>query len=285
MKKFYFVKLSGSGNDFILFDKRLNTDLKLTTEFIKQICSRGTSIGADGVLLFNDHTEFDYSIEYFNADGSTGSLCGNGARCSIKYAHNSSRLREKYAVRFLFNAKEYSGAVINENNFRLDLPAPLKRKLDFRIKAANQLIKASFIDNGAPHVVIKSNDILAVPNKLNSYYKDLNKVPVYEIGKEIRYSTDFLPEGTNVNFIKLGGNKIFIRTYERGVENETLACGTGAVAAGITAHFSDELKPAIDIITKRGEKLIVDFKMDNDLVNDLSLTGEAKIIYKGEITD
>jgi diaminopimelate epimerase len=282
MRQFYFTKLSGAGNDFILFDEKLNPDLDLNPRFISKICDRRNGIGADGVLSIYDSTEIDFIMNYFNADGSTGSLCANGARCSLQYASKTNRIKGEIA-RFLSNGVEYSGKILYDGLIQFNLNSPVDFKPKFKVKAAGQLITASYINTGAPHVVIKVNDVLKYHKNLASNNYSLDSLPVFDIGREIRYSKDFAPSGTNVNFIEIVDGKIKIRTYERGVEDETLACGTGSVAAAIISFLQDKLIPPIKIIPKSGEELIIDFKFEGNKIDDLSLIGPAKIVFKGEI--
>ena len=281
MKKFSFAKFSGAGNDFILFDRQKNQELQLTPELVGSLCTRRKGIGADGVLVIEDSSEYDFNMEYYNADGSKGALCGNGARCAIKYAHFSERLNNGKAA-FSCNGKEYSGQILKGDTVKFVLNPPNEIKTGFRIKAYEQLIDASFVDVDAPHVVININDMLEHTSDPFSGFKDLNKIPVIRIGKEIRFSDDFAPNGTNVNFIKVENKKIYIRTFERGVEDETYACGTGSVSAAIIAHKNFNLKPPIEIIAKGGDKLIVNFDKVKDEIKNLSLTGPAVLTFAGE---
>ncbi len=279
----YFTKLSGAGNDFILFDQKINPDIELSPRLIAKLCERRTGIGADGVLLFSDSKDYPFEMSYYNSDGSTGSLCANGARCAILYANKSGRIAEG-KIKFTTAGTEYSGQVLESGLIKFYLNHPKKMKQNFKIKAANQLIAASYADTGSPHVVIKINDVLKNSSDPNSFYNELKEFPVCEIGKEIRHHKDFAPHGTNVNFIQLLNGEINIRSYERGVEDETLACGTGSVAAALICFVQNNLSPPIKIRTKSGDELIVDFKIENQKVRDISLTGPAKITFKGELT-
>lgn len=275
--------MSGAGNDFILIDKNINPGLALTNNLIKSLCDRRNGIGADGLITILNDDENDFSMEYYNADGNIGSLCGNGARCAIKFAKETNRIKNSKAV-FLSNGEKFSGEVLNDNIIKFYLNSPAKFKSDFKIKASGQLINSNFVDTGSPHVVIFIQDILKNPEDLKSFYTDINEVPVFDLGKEIRYLKDFEYEGANVNFIQLINDKIYIRTYERGVEDETLACGTGSAASAIVIFKNKNLKPPFSLITRGGEELIVDFNIQNETIKNLSLTGPAKIIYKGEFS-
>jgi diaminopimelate epimerase len=282
MEKISFIKMSGAGNDFVVIDKNINPAFILNEKVIQKLCDRRNGIGADGVITISNSVDYDFEMEYFNADGSTGSLCGNGARCAIKFAESSSRIKNKKTY-FLSNAVSYTGEVLDENLMKFDFNPPAKLKFNFKVKAGNQLINACFADTGSPHVVIKIEDVLKNPNDLNSNYSEIDKFPVFELGREIRYLEEFSPGGTNVNFIKIVDSKIYIRTYERGVEDETLACGTGATAAAIIAHAIDKLEAPITLITRGFDELTVNFNVENQKIKNLSLIGPAKIIYSGEI--
>lgn len=283
MKEISFTKLSGAGNDFVLFDRKLNPDLVLSEEKIKKICDRRFGVGADGVLVISDIKGYAFDMKYFNADGSTGSLCANGARCALKYGSVSGRV-QKEIVNFRANEIEYSGVIIDENKIKFFLNPPKNLKYNFKVKAAGQLITASFADTGSPHLVIKINDVLKNPAVISSFFRNINDVPVFELGRELRYLRDFAPGGTNVNFIQIEDGEIKIRTYERGVENETLACGTGSVASALISYVNDDLKPPIKLRVKSGDILEVDFEIENQNVKELSLTGPAEIIFNGELS-
>lgn len=281
MRNVTFKKFSGAGNDFILIDKKSFPDFNLTSSDIQKICDRRRGIGADGILIIDELPEFDFSMRYFNADGTLGTLCGNGARCAIKYASLSGRMEN--VTFFECNNEKYKGEIISENEVKFYFNNPTKIKKNFKIKVWNQLINASFADTGSPHVVILINDVLMNPKDLKSKYIDLNRFPVTELGKEIRYHQDFKPAGVNVNFISLAEDRINIRTYERGVEAETFACGTGSVASAIIASLNYDIKPPIRLLTFGGDILTVDFKKDSGGISGVSLTGPAEFVFSGEI--
>lgn len=282
MQKIFFKKMSGAGNDFIFVDKNQNKGLTLTSEEIKNLCNRRNGIGADGLITIEDAVDHNFKMIYYNADGSTGSLCANGARCSIWFAENTGRLKNRIA-RFVSDNAEYSGEVLGDELIKFNLNPPKQIKFNFKIKVANQMITSNFAETGSPHVVINIKDIFKDAANPNSSFKNILDIPVFEIGKEIRYSSDFNPIGTNVNFIDVKDEVIHIRTYERGVEDETHACGTGSVAAALICFVTDNLKPPITLKTYGGDNLIVNFKVENQKVKNLSLTGPAKIIFEGSI--
>lgn len=282
MEKIAFFKMSGAGNDFIVIDKDKNPAFNLDQSTVKMLCDRHNGIGADGVISIENSAEYDFKMIYYNADGSTGSLCGNGARCAIYLAGMSNRLNNGRAS-FISNDEKYTGELLANGSVKFNLNTPKKLKFNFKLKAAGQMINSSFANTGSPHVVISINDILKNPLDQNSYFNDVNEIPVIEYGREIRNLPDFSPAGTNVNFIDVKDDKIYIRTYERGVEDETLSCGTGSVAVALIAFVNNKMKPPIALVTKGGDELMVDFRVENKRVIDLSLTGPAKIIFTGEL--
>ena len=282
MKNIIFTKMSGAGNDFVVLDKNQNPGLMLDSKSIKKLCNRRNGIGADGVITIADSKDYDFLMEYFNADGSTGSLCGNGARCAIKFADLTKRMKES-KTKFISNGLEYLGEILSENLVKFNFGKPENLKLNFKVKASGQLITAHFVNTGSPHVVININEILKDPKNPRSGYGNINEVPVFQLGNEIRRLPEFSPEGTNVNFYSLQYDKIFIRTYERGVEDETLACGTGNAATAIILNRVEKKIPPINLMTRGGEELIVDFNNDKDIINNITLTGPVKVVFTGEI--
>ena len=278
MSEIVFTKLTGAGNDFILIDKRKNSSLDITPKLIKNLCDRRFGIGADGLLTIDDVKDLDFEMGYFNSDGSTGMLCGNGARCIIKYADFSGRLNG-FKTNFRFQSDIYSGEVLGKNEIRFNLNPPTDIGENIEVRVLDKSFRASFINTGAHHVVIdlakqKFNELELI---------EIDKFPVVEYGKAIRYSDQFAPSGTNVNFIFHEKNYIKIRTYERGVEQETLACGTGSVAAAIISNLESGNQTPIKIMTKSGEFLIVDFAGSKNKIRNVSLTGSAKIVFEGKI--
>ncbi|MCW8804194.1 MAG: diaminopimelate epimerase [Ignavibacteriaceae bacterium] len=275
MEKIIFTKMSGAGNDFIVIDKNRISSLHIKKEFIQKICDRRNGIGADGLITIEDSVTHNFTMNYYNADGSTGSLCANGARCAILFASESGRLTSNTAE-FISNEVEYKGEVISNSEIKFYLNPPKKVKYNFKIKAGGKLLNAHFADTGSPHIVI---DI----NESEGLLTSLDKVPVEALGREIRHLSEFSPGGTNVNFIDVKSCVINIRTYERGVEAETFACGTGSVAAALICYVTKKIFAPVQIIPKSNEKLFVNFDVENSKVRNLSLTGPAKVIFVGEI--
>jgi len=275
MEKISFTKMSGAGNDFIIL-RDFPSDT-LDPILIKNLCSRRNGIGADGVITIKSGDGIDFRMQYYNSDGSTGSLCGNGARCAIKFAYDSG-LTKGPGVKFISGTKKYSGQVLENDRIQFNLLSPEAIRRNFEISLIQRSIKVSFADTGSPHVLIFIDEV-------SSYYGtkySLDEIPVDGLGREIRNHSEFSPGGTNVNFIQIDKDRIRIRTYERGVEEETYACGTGSVAAAVISFLEGKVKPPVKILTRSREELEVSFGFDQNKFSDVSLTGPAKTIFIGE---
>lgn len=282
MQKIYFTKMHGAGNDFIFIDYKINPGFVIDSEKIIKLCDRRFGIGADGVIAIEDFENYNYKMYYYNADGSTGSLCANGARCSIWFAEKTSRLQNGYS-KFISNGIEYSGKVLSDELVKFNLNKPKDLKLNCSMLISGFNIDYDFVDTGSPHAVISFEKLL---NRNQDFkFNSLSEMNVNEIGRSIRYSDEFKPGGTNVNFINIDNDAIEIRTYERGVENETLACGTGAVAAAVIGYLNYNLKLPITLKTKGGDRLSVNFEIENEELINLSLTGPAKLVFDGSIEE
>lgn len=274
--------MSGAGNDFVMIDKSLNPGIVLSNSVINRLCDRRNGIGADGVILFEDAEKYDFSMVYYNSDGSTGSLCANGARCAMKFAEKTGRNQRK-TTSFLSNGIEYSGELLSDGLLKFNLNNPGEVKQNINLKVLGKDVQVSFADTGSPHVIIDLNEIDS------DFYDEMDidlglaNFAVDKIGKEIRNDKNFSPGGTNVNFIEVKEDEIHIRTYERGVESETLACGTGAVAGAIIGSIKYGIVPPISMVTKGGEILKVNFELNDSEIKNVSLIGPASEIFSGEI--
>jgi diaminopimelate epimerase len=282
MRKTSFYKLSGAGNDFVLFDLKENENLSLNEDQVRKICDRRFGIGSDGIILIDDIPDLNFEMTYYNADGSKGSLCGNGARCALKYADFSGRLSDGNAEFFCENIK-YSGQKLTDDVFKFNLQDPTDKNENIILEVGSYKMRAWYIDTGSPHVVINVDDIKSKDTSVGAEIS-LEQLPVLYLGREIRHHDQFAPGGANVNFVKLDDKKVFIRTYERGVENETLACGTGSVASAIFANEFYNFPAPVKLITKGDDELTVDFSTNGQSVKNVSLTGPAKIIFNGKIS-
>jgi diaminopimelate epimerase len=275
MEKINFIKINGAGNDFILIDADKNKNVTLNSKIIKDLCDRRKGIGADGILLFKSSLTHDFELEYYNSDGSLGSLCGNGSRCSIQYFFNTTK-EKKTSTNFLCKGLTYKGKIEKDGLITFFLGNPSDIKLNLNIKINDKEFPAHFINTGSPHAIIFWEDIKKY------FQEDFKTFDVNKFGRQIRFLNEFKPEGTNVNFVDKNIDGIlYIRTFERGVEEETLACGTGTVASAIVTSIIYNLNSPLTFTTFGNDKLIVNFKKKNDFFTKITLTGPVKINYIG----
>jgi diaminopimelate epimerase len=263
-----FWKMSGSGNDFILIDNR---DEKVRedamTPLVKGICRRRESVGADGLIFVTRSERYDFAWRFFNADGGEVEMCGNGGRCVARFAHLTGIAASKMTFGTLAGpvSAEVKGRIV-----KVLMPNPQDHRMDIDLKLKPFWDTVDFINTGVPHVVVQT--------------EKLPEFPVFEDGREIRYHPLFSPEGTNANFIQvLGSDRIDIRTYERGVEDETLACGTGAIASALVASARGMVKSPVKVQTRGGETLTIYFEKAAGHYKDVWLEGNTSIVYKGEL--
>jgi diaminopimelate epimerase len=267
--------MTGAGNDFVLIDDR-NATLNLRWgELAPGICDRRYGIGADGLLILEVSTLASISMRYYNADGSYGGMCGNGGRCVARYLMN-----EMGSDRVDFEAlgHVYTGQACGED-VTLKMTDPKKFQRNVLVKLDGSTIEMHFIDTGAPHAVRFVGNTLVS----NREEDNLDSVPVGEMGKKIRFAKEFAPSGTNVDFVQLLENGIRMRTYERGVEGETFACGTGAVASALITSALFGWNSPINVHTRSNEILTVSFGKDGDAFTNIALTGSARITFSGRI--
>jgi len=263
-----FYKMSGSGNDFIIIDNRLGvvdeTDL---SRWIEKVCRRKLSVGADGLILIEADEVVDFKWRFYNADGGRAEMCGNGARCAARFAY----LRQIAGQTMAFSTD--AGIVrawVDQNRVKIQMTEPTALTLDQSLALKSGFLSYSAVNTGVPHVVCPTDDI--------------ESVDVVGLGRRVRNHPHFAPAGTNVNFIAPrpeGG--IVIRTYERGVENETLACGTGSVAAALTEAAKKGTASPIDVLTRSGETLTVHFAAEEGRFSEVFLEGDARVVYTGEL--
>jgi len=257
MKIIGFNKYQGAGNDFIIIDNRNSIFNPDDAVLIKQLCDRRFGIGADGLILINKKPEFDFEMVYFNADGYIGSMCGNGGRCAADFAVKSGIAGNK--LRFVA-ADGIHDAVSEDELIRLKM----NDVNEIRSVAGNY-----FLNTGSPHYVV--------------FASDLNNFDVFNEGKKIRWSEDFQPGGTNVNFVEPGNNGIYVRTFERGVEDETLSCGTGVTASAIASVLSGHFVSSPVNVRTRGGNLSVEFDVNGTQISDIWLCGPATFVFEGKI--
>lgn len=254
-----FYKYHGTGNDFILIDNRMN-QVHLSTLQIAHLCHRRFGIGADGLMLLNLLNGYDFEMKYFNADGAEGSMCGNGGRCLTQFAYDMGIRKNHYHFIATDGTHE---AIIGHSGW-----VKLKMKdVDTIVQQEDDFI----LNTGSPHYV--------------QSVKQLNKLDVFTEGQKIRYNNQFKEQGINVNFVEQETDgSLKVRTYERGVEDETFSCGTGVTAAAIAHHSGSIGIHQIQISTKGG-KLLVEFeKIADQLYKNIWLCGPASFVFKGTIT-
>jgi diaminopimelate epimerase len=264
--KVSFTKMTGAGNDFVVVDNR-DGKLALSTAQIERLCNRNFGIGADGLLAVEPAQDGgDFRMRYYNADGGEADMCGNGARC---FANFVRPLKGGDALSFetkagLIRARFFGGEV------EVNLTPPKDLKVGTKIPLKSGEVEGHSLNTGVPHVVL--------------FVEDADKAYVSEWGREIRYHSVFAPKGTNVNFVQITGpSSIRVRTYERGVEGETLACGTGVTASGILAHVVKGMPQPISITVQSGAVLKVNFLQKGDSFEQVTLQGPAERTFTGEI--
>ncbi len=269
-----FIKMTGAGNDFILIDNRNGIYNAVSwVKFAPGICDRHFGVGADGLLVIESSKEVDFSLKYFNSDGSYGGMCGNGGRCAALFDMDDKTVSQ---CRFESLGYIYSSSRKNDVNISIKMKPVSIDNLDDSIDLFNNLIPINFIDTGAPHVVIFLDKLPAGFKKL------IDDKGIFDLGKLIRGHTMFQPNGTNVDFVEIMDDKsVSMRTYERGVEAETLACGTGAVASACAAYVVKDIPPPIRIHTRSNNVLTVNFKIDGTTLRDVELTGPAEKVFTG----
>lgn len=268
MQKVPFYKMSGTGNDFIIIDNRKEVWNHLVTpDFVRAICRRRISVGADGVIFIQKSSTADFSWHFFNADGSRAEMCGNGARCAARYAVLSGISGSRLCFETLagpIHAEVYGTRV------KTQLTRPGMPELDIPLEINGTTYIFHSINTGVPHVVC--------------FTENIEVVPVTTLGKAVRFHPRFQPAGTNVNFVACKGTDMLeIRTYERGVEDETLACGTGSVAAALIAITLGKTSSPVSLKTAGGDILRVYTTSTTPPFEDVYLEGETRVVYNGEI--
>lgn len=263
-----FTKMNGAGNDFVMLDNR-DQAYSLTTEQIALLCDRHRGVGADGLLAAEPAAgEADFRFRYYNADGGEAEMCGNGARCFGKFTA-SLLPHESDVVTFETIAGELSAKLIGDNvEVAMSDPFDLEPELKIEIEGLNRPVHS--VNTGVPHTV--------------TYVDNLAELDVVKVGAAIRYHDHFAPAGTNANFAEvLSPGHIAIRTYERGVEGETLACGTGMVACALYHHLITGAPSPIQVDVRGGETLSIGFEKAGDDFVKVTLTGPAEVTFTGEV--
>lgn len=256
-----FFKYHGTGNDFILVDNR-NGQFPFQTSLIERLCDRRFGIGADGLITLNSAPGFDFGMRYFNSDGHESTMCGNGGRCIVAFADYLSLAPSK--SRFLAADGEHFGTVLGRDGSTTTVRLSMNDVEGYR-KHGEDFI----LDTGSPHLV--------------RFIHDVENTDVVNVGRELRYHNDFQPGGINVNFVEERKGYIFVRTYERGVEDETLSCGTGITASSLAYAALKGSEMGVIPVTTRGGKLNLSYRRKGNGFSEIYLEGPAARVYEGMI--
>ena len=262
-----FTKMNGAGNDFVLLDN-LEGRLELGPGQIAHLCDRHRGVGADGVLIVEQPANgADFRMRYYNADGGEAEMCGNGARCFARFA---SRVTGKQGAISFETPAGVIRAECEGENVRLAMSDPRDLALDQKLQVPGGGVIAHSVNTGVPHAVV--------------FIPDLDNTDVRGLGAALRYHPHFAPKGTNANFIKITGpGSADVRTYERGVEDETLACGTGVVAVALVLHEKHDFPSPVSVRVRGGDTLLVSFEKEGGSYRNVSLTGPADFVFDGQI--
>ena len=262
-----FIKMDGAGNDFVMLDNR-GGEIELKPEQISRICDRHRGVGADGILVLEKAADgADFRMRYYNADGGEAEMCGNGARCFARFAHKVAGASDRISFE---TPAGVIGAELKGELVTLQMSEPQDLRLGISLPEVADYEAIHFINSGVPHVVIP--------------VKRLDDVDVRRDGALVRRHQMFAPKGANVNFLeRRGPRSIAIRTYERGVEDETLACGTGVVASALIFSAIEKTDGPISILVRGGSELQVGFQRKGDGFGAVTLTGPAEFVFEGAI--
>lgn len=264
-----FTKMAGAGNDFVVVDHRVSR-IADPSDFARRICTRRLSVGADGLILLETSPRATFRMRYFNADGSLGELCANGTRCAARFAFVNVIAPRRMTIET--DAGIVGAEIGDRGEVTLSLPAPQSFRPEMPLAIGAQTIHGSFMTVGVPHYVTFLRD-------------DLWSQNIEPLGRAIRMHRDLQPAGANANFVVVRDpHSIEVRTYERGVEAETLACGSGVVASVSTSALFGRVKSPVSVLTRSGITLEVSFELKGGQVEDVHLKGDARIVYRSALT-
>jgi diaminopimelate epimerase len=264
-----FAKMSGGGNDFVVIDNRQGR-IGDPTELTRRICTRALSVGADGLILLESSTRATFRMRYYNADGSWGAFCGNGTRCAARFAFLNAIADRHMTIET--DAAIVTADVGEGSSVVITMPAPHSFRAQRPVTVGETTVHGSSVVVGVPHYVVFLRHELWSQN-------------IVPLGREIRMHPELQPEGANVNFVEVAGeHAIAVRTYERGVENETLACGSGIVASAVTSAMFGKVKSPVAVKTRSGITLEVAFTLRDGYPEDVRLRGDARLIYRAALT-
>lgn len=263
-----FTKMNGAGNDFVLLDNR-DGSIELSREQVAQICDRQRGVGADGLMLLieNESGSADWSWQFYNSDGSDAEMCGNGARCFARYIQKTAGANDGMSFETVAGVIKAS---FDGERVTVNLTPPEDLRLNEPINLSSGATEVHSLNTGVPHAVV--------------FVPDADHAMVCELGREIRFHEHFAPKGTNVNFAQvLEPGKIRVRTYERGVEGETLACGTGVSAAAMIASRVHGFPSPVQVRVQGGDTLEVSFDDQNEEFSNVNLSGPGDFVFSGKI--
>lgn len=261
-----FHKMVASGNDFVVVDNRQKI-IKDASAFAKEICAFHEGAGADGLLLYENSSKAGFKMRILNPDGSEAAACGNGFRCIALYAHEI--MKKPVQMTFESGSGPIEGRVGPNGMIQVQLVKPRVFEINGEIEVLGHRMHYAFLDTGVPHAVI--------------FVEGLSKIDVAGIGRAVRTHAKFRPAGTNVNFVEIKDKReIAVRTYERGVENETLACGTGSTASAVMSVLKGFVQLPVTVCTRGGEKLRVNMIQKGSEIQKVFLEGKARFVYKGD---
>lgn len=270
-----FFKMSGTGNDFIVIDNREHIVEKTigsmpVVEFVQAVCQPKVSLGADGLILIQKSERADFAWRFFNADGSEVEMCGNGGRCAARFASFSGIAGDRMVFETVAGPID---AEVHGDTVKLRLTDPFDLRIDDALILDGRNCTVDSINTGVPHVVC--------------FVDDVASYDVVGTGRKIRYHEHYAPRGTNANFVEIAGDRrrIKVRTYERGVEDETLACGTGSVASALITAWKGHVDTPVDVEVRSGETLKIHFDKTNLGFEKVYLEGNAKVVCQGSLWD
>jgi diaminopimelate epimerase len=263
-----FTKMNGAGNDFVLIDNRA-CKISFTPQQVARLCDRHRGVGADGLFLLvpSASGRADWAWEFYNRDGSSAEMCGNGARCFARFVQKVTGAKGQTSFE---TGAGVIVAVFHGEQVTVNLTRPKDLRLDQKVPVSSGALLVHSLNTGVPHAVI--------------FVPDADKAMVQKLGEEVRYHPAFAPKGTNVNFVQvLGPQAVRVRTYERGVEGETLACGTGVTASAVVAARVHGFASPVKVRVQGGDQLEVSFARPGDEFSDVKLTGPAEFVFEGRM--
>ena len=265
-----FSKMAGGGNDFVVIDNRAGRVGADVSELTRRVCTPHLSVGADGLILIETSARATFKMRYLNADGSQADFCANGTRCAARFAFLNVIAPKRMTIET--EAGVVGAEVSDGGAVTLTLPAPHSFRPGRALRVGEQTISGSSLMVGVPHLVVFLR-------------RDLWQQPIHDLGRALRFHPDLQPHGANVNFVVIRDwHSIEVRTYERGVEGETLSCGSGVVASAVVSSLFGKVRSPVSVLTRSGITLEVSLTTEGSEVRDVRLKGDARLIYRAALT-